>query len=158
MIRTKKRMILCIALLAAVLLFIWGNSMADGSQSEAVSGSVTTWFSAFLRFNPETAQKFHYALRKAAHFTEFAALGLLLAWLFGMMGTKKGRLFCLPLLCSFGAACVDETIQIFAEGRSPSLIDVGIDACGAAAGIGLLLIGYYGICKKINRKHLEETT
>lgn len=158
MIRTKKRMILCIALLAAVLLFIWGNSMADGSRSEAISGSVSTWFGAFLRFDPETAQKFHYALRKAAHFTEFAALGLLLAWLFGMMGTKKGRLFCLPLLCSFGAACVDETIQVFAEGRNASLIDVGIDICGAAAGIGVLLIGHHYIRKKFNRKHLEETT
>ena len=98
MIRTKKRMILCIALLTAVLLFIWGNSMADGSKSEAASGSVTTWFSVLLRLSPETAQKFHYALRKVAHFTEFAALGLLLAWLFGMMGVTRGRLFCLPLL------------------------------------------------------------
>jgi VanZ family protein len=42
-------------------------------------------------------------------------------------------------LYGFGAACVDETIQRFVPDRGPSLKDVGIDTCGVALGIFLLL-------------------
>ena len=158
MICTKKRIILCTLLLAAVLAFIWGNSLTDGADSGALSGGIMEWINGFLHLNAQNVEKLHFAIRKMAHFTEFACLGLLLAWLFGMMGEKKGHLFCMPLFCGMAAACVDETIQVFVPDRGPSLIDVWIDTAGVAAGIAVVLIGYYYICKKRNRKNLEETT
>ena len=145
MIRTKKRMLLCILLLIALLAFIWGNSLTTGTQSGAMSGRVMAWINAFLHV--ENAEALHLVIRKMAHFTEFACLGAALCWLFAMMGEKKSHLFCMPLLCGLLAACVDETIQVFTPDRGPSLIDVWIDAAGVSAGIILCLIGYHYIRK-----------
>ena len=156
--RTKKRMILCTALLIAVLAFIWGNSLTNGEDSGNLSGSIMEWINAFLRLDELGADRLHHLIRKMAHFTEFACLGLLLTWQFGMMGEKKGHLVCMPLFCGMAAACVDETIQVLTPDRGPSLIDVWIDTAGVAAGITLLLIGHYYIRKTQTHKILEETT
>jgi VanZ family protein len=140
--RTKKRMILSTALLIAMLTFIWGNSLTNGEDSGNLSGSIMEWINAFLRLDESGAESLHHLIRKMAHFTEFACLGLLLTWQFGMMGEKKGHLICMPLFCGMAAACVDETIQVFVPDRGPGLKDVAIDTCGVAAGIGLLLLGH----------------
>ena len=158
MIRTKKRMILCCVLLALMLAFIWGNSLRTGEESGAMSGSILEWINGILRLDEAGAEKLHHAIRKMAHFTEFACLGALLAWLFGMAGEKKGHLICMPLFFGMLAACVDETIQVFVPERGPSLIDVWIDTAGVAAGITFLLIGYNYIGKNKNLTTLEETT
>ena len=153
--RTKKRMTLCICLLIVCLAFIWGNSLTNGEDSGNLSGGIMEWINTFLRLDASGADTLHHFIRKGAHFTEFACLGLLLTWLFGMMGEKKGHLFCMPLLFGMMAACMDETIQVFTPDRGPSPIDIWIDTCGVAAGITILLIGYYYICKKHTR-NLEE--
>ena len=148
MIRTQKRMILCTLMLCLALAFIWGNSLRTGEQSGAMSGRIMAWVNTFLRLNESGAQTLHLVIRKMAHFTEFACLGTLLTWLFGMMGEKKGHLVCMPLLCGLLAACVDETIQVFVPDRGPALMDVWIDTAGVAAGITLLLIGHHYIRTK----------
>ena len=140
MIRTKKRMILCCVLVLVLLAFIWGNSVRTGSESGAMSGSILAWINGLLHLDETCAERLHLVIRKMAHFTEFACLGALLAWLFGMMGEKKGHLICMPLFFGMMAACVDETIQAFVPDRGPSIRDVAIDTCGVAAGIGLLLL------------------
>ena len=155
--RTKKRMILCICLLAAVRAFIWGNSLTNGEDSGNMSGNIMQWINTFLRLDEQGAEVLHKFIRKGAHFTEFACLGLLLTWLFGMMGEKKGHLFCMPLLFGMMAACVDETIQVFVPDRGPSPVDIWIDTCGVAAGIVILLIGHFYYRKK-HLTNLEETT
>ena len=155
MIRTKKRMILCICLLIGCLAFIWGNSLTNGEDSGNMSGQIMECINTVLHLDETRVDTLHWFVRKAAHFTEFACLGLLLTWLFGMMGEKKGHLFCMPLLFGMMAACMDETIQVFTPDRGPSPIDIWIDTCGVAAGITILLIGHYYICKKHTR-NLEE--
>lgn len=156
--RTKNRMILCCTLLTALLVFIWGNSARTGAESGAMSGSILQWINQFLHLDEAGADKLHFAIRKMAHFTEFACLGALLTWCFGMTGEKKGHLFCMPLLFGLLAACVDETIQVYTPDRGPSLIDVWIDTAGTAAGIIFLLIGHNFICKYKKPNILEETT
>ena len=147
MTKTKKRMSLCVSLLIAVLAFIWGNSLRTGEESGAMSGGILQWINTFLHLDETGAEKLHFAIRKMAHFTEFACLGLLLTWLFGMMGEKKGHLFCMPLLFGMMAACVDETIQVFVPNRGPSPVDIWIDTAGVTAGITFLLVGYNYIRK-----------
>ena len=153
--RTQKRMTLCICLLIVCLAFIWGNSLTNGEDSGNLSGGIMAWINAFLRLDAAGADKLHWLIRKGAHFTEFACLGLLLTWLFGMMGEKKGHLFCMPLLFGMMAACADETIQVFTPDRGPSPIDIWIDTCGVAAGIMILILGYHYVCKK-HTHNLEE--
>ena len=136
MIRTEKRLRLCKVLIAAVLVFIWGNSLLPGEISQAFSDWVKGILAMFAQQDgPETSGGL---LRKIAHFTEFAALGCLLGWLFGML--QKGKLH--PVGCGVLAACMDETIQRFVPGRGPSIKDVAIDSCGVLTGLILLWIGH----------------
>lgn len=131
----QKRLLLSKWLTALILCFIWGNSLLPGS----VSGQLSDWVKdllAMLLPGQVPGSAGGGLLRKIAHFSEFAALGLCLAWRFGMLERKR----ILALAYGFGAACVDETIQAFVPDRGPSIRDVAIDTCGVAAGIGLLLL------------------
>ena len=143
MLKTKRRIRLCAVLLGANLLFIWGNSLMPGAVSGALSGRIGEALRFLLGIPVNEAPGGPHLLRKLAHFSEFACLGLLLCWLAGMMGEKSFHLAVLPLLGALAAACVDETIQMAVPGRCSSLKDVWIDTCGAAAGIIILLLGHY---------------
>ena len=148
MIRTGKRVILATVLLLATLAFIWGNSMTPGTESHEMSGGILQWISRFLNLSASSEEILHLLIRKAAHFCEFALLGLLLTWRVGMTGRSGANLCCPALLGGLLAACMDETIQIFSEGRSSSLLDVWLDTCGVLAGMAVLLIGYHLIRNK----------
>lgn len=151
--KTKKRLCICTALLVAILAFIWGNSALPGETSGALSGWVGQFLSKFLPFL--TTENGLHILRKLAHFSEFAALGMILSWLFCMVMERKAWQFFLPLLCGAAAACVDETIQIFSPGRYCSIGDVGIDTSGVLTGIAVLFLGY-AVYKRIRQKQ-EDT-
>ena len=90
--RTPKRIRLCICLLIVNLAFIWGNSLMTAEISSAISDwarqTVNLVLSIFPSANEESL-KGDGVLRKIAHFTEFASLGLLLGWLFGMLQKRK---------------------------------------------------------------------
>ncbi len=151
--RTKSRMALCIALTAALLIFIWGNSCLPAHISAAFSRWVKNLLGFLFSQGSEGAQTGHGLLRKIAHFGEFALLGICLCWLMGMLGKK----FPLSLMCGFLVACTDELIQCFIPDRGPAFTDVLIDTAGVAVGIGLLL-GAFAIYKKKNKlQYLEET-
>ena len=151
MIRTDKRLRLCTALLAAILAFIWGNSLMPGEVSQAISNWVQRLFmdaKPDIYGNPEG----NGILRKIAHFTEFTALGMTLAWLFGML--QKRKLW--PFFSGVAAACIDETIQAFVPERAPGLRDVCIDSCGVLTGILLLWFGYTCFQKRSANRPLED--
>ena len=168
--RTKRRMTVCTVLLICNLVFIWGNSLLPAE----VSGQISSTLKALLDGDAITgvrtaavsaaatdalARKDAHTLcilgdgllRKCAHFAEFGALGLLLGWLFGMLGKKQLPAFALGV----AAACIDETIQIFVPGRSPGIRDVCIDSCGAAAGMLLLFLGHAYWKKRFTRNNFR---
>ena len=123
----KKRILTLLIILNLAL--IWGNSLLPATSSSAVSGGVLSVLGRFLPFL--LTEIGHTFLRKAAHFCEFALLGLLYC---GRRQLVKGEA---PLhLMGFGLAiaCIDESIQIFTPGRASSLIDVWIDTAGFALG------------------------
>ena len=141
--RTKRRMTLCAVLLLCNLVFIWGNSLLPAEVSGQISGSLKAFLDGL--FPPgEAAPSGDGLLRKFAHFVEFGALGLLLGWLFGMLGKRPVW----PFTLGVAAACLDETIQFFVPGRSPGVPDVCIDSCGAAFGMLLLYLGHSYFKKK----------
>ena len=150
MIRTEKRMRLCVTLLICCLVFIWGNSLLPGWISGAISDFAKKILELLFAQGEPGPENGGFLLRKLAHFTEFTALGLCLCWLFGML--KKGML--MPFLCGGLAACVDESIQLFVPDRGPSLRDVCIDSGGVLLGVILLTLGHHYLCKK---RLLEET-
>ena len=138
MIRTPKRMRLCVTLTACCLVFIWGNSLLPGEISGAISDFVKNILAALFEQGEPEPESSGFLLRKMAHFTEFASLGLLLGWLFGML--RKKRIY--PFLCGAMAACMDETIQMFVPDRGPSIRDVCIDTCGVVTGMIILYLGH----------------
>ena len=138
MIRTERRLRLSKWLIAVLLCFIWGNSLLPGEISGRISDWVKELLSFLLPSEVPGVTTGGGLLRKIAHFSEFAALGFCLCWRFGMLEKRK----IMALVYGFGAACVDETIQIFVPDRGPSPKDVAIDTCGAAVGMALLLLGY----------------
>ncbi len=128
------------------LAFIWGQSCLSrelsGNESDAVRDLVEELIgteSAFARFVGTY-------IRKIAHFTEFAVLGIEMT-LFIYLTTKKG--ICELIECVvFGpvVAIIDETIQIF-SGRGSSLFDIMIDTCGYLSAFLLTSLLYFIICK-----------
>ena len=149
--RTDTRLRLCITLLICNLIFIWGNSLLPGE----VSGAISDWVKSILALlfdGDPNAPAGGGLLRKIAHFTEFAALGMCLAWLHGML--QKGTVR--PFFWGVLTAAVDETIQRFVPDRGPSIRDVCIDSAGVLTGIILLWTGYHFVKKKVTTLSLED--
>ena len=154
MIRTRARMAVCICLISCILCFIWGNSLLPAEVSQAFSDWVLEVLKSIFAGLLGGAGEGGGFLRKLAHFTEFAALGVCLGWLFGML--KRSGAW--ALLTGAAAGCVDETIQLFVPNRGPGILDVCIDTAGVTAGILLLYLGYaFYKKKKINYPVMEVT-
>ncbi len=146
--RTRGRLFLCLALLTVNLLFIWGNSLLPEGTSSVFSSWVKDILARiFPGLNAGGGDRGHAMVRKLAHFSEFALLGLLLRWLFAMLLTRTFPQFGMPLLAGFLVACLDEIIQSFVPGRNPSLFDVGIDTAGVVLGIVLITLIHNQIIK-----------
>ena len=146
--RTTPRLLINSAILLGLLCFIWGNSLLPGEDSGELSGFVGTLLQKVLPFLDLQSETGMYFLRKAAHFSEFAALGMSFAWLYGMLSKKKLWALSLPLICGAAAAAIDETIQLFSPDRGPSIKDVGIDTCGVITGIAVLTLLHWLFTRK----------
>ena len=125
----KKYLRILYILLGCTLLFIWGNSLMPASLSGAISAFVKDILSHILSFMEDSEGD--GLLRKLAHGLEFAALG---AELF-LIGKEKHWPRSGLLLSGLGVSLLDETIQLFVEGRNGAIRDVWIDMGGFCFGI-----------------------
>lgn len=141
---TKKRILTL--LIVCNLAFIWGNSAMTAQESGDLSGSLLQELLALFPFL--AGENAHHILRKLAHFSEFAALGLLCSARRRMDGKLTPSFF----LFGLAPACIDETIQLVVPGRASSLIDVWIDAAGFAFGC-LISLGFAIIARKIHKNN-----
>lgn len=84
----------------------------------------------------------HYYVRKAAHVTEYAVLGILA--LRALRGSVRGMpsrtLWGMAWLLATAYAATDEFHQVFVPGRTPKVMDVMLDSAGAIIGIGLMVV------------------
>ena len=138
-----------------VLVFIFIQS----SFSAEVSSLETSIFAAFLRglFGESALLRTHF-LRKAGHFTEFAALGICLLtnvfdWITLHPDRQVGVLPASVAAWLGGTlyAATDELHQLFVPGRSASFQDVCIDSAGVLSGI-LLCVLIRAAVRAIRRK------
>ena len=121
----------------AVAVVIFRFSCDTGEESAEVSESLLSVIIEFIgRFIS------HNTLRKIAHFSEFALLGVTLmlhiSALRQRFTIKCGWLWAWGISTLYAGS--DEFHQGFVGGRAPSLSDVGIDSCGAIAGVLLVLL------------------
>lgn len=126
--------------------FIFSFSLQEAAESSAISNKVTQ--TIIEHTTSETAEKFdnmsayelkqfHAAVRKCAHFAEFLILGVLM-YLSTNECLRKHKVIVAWILCILVAA-IDESIQLFVDGRSGQLSDVLLDSCGSLVGIFLTL-------------------
>lgn len=122
----------------AMVAIIWGNSLVPGTASGETSHAVLEMVHAFLQgFGLPYGWVTNFLVRKAAHFTEYAVLGVLVSQ--ALDGSH--RCDRAALLAAAGVLVLvpslDETIQLFVSGRAGQLADVLLDCCGAAFGVAI---------------------
>ena len=126
-------------ILVLLLLFIWGNSCLPVSISAQESGKVLELLRPFLELFMREGELSHNLVRKLAHVTEFAALGVVIALL--LLGGKAitKRRISLAFVFGLTTAFLDESIQMF-SGRGDQIRDVWIDLFGVLLGVSFVLL------------------
>ncbi len=135
---TKKSLIMILIVL--VLAFIWGHSAMSREASQTESLAVGNFLTPFLELFVGKGKVTNHMVRKLAHFTEYAALGGLMALLLHEEGRKRFFYISYAALCALAAAVVDEGIQLFADGRGAQVQDVLLDLGGAVFGLAAVLV------------------
>lgn len=132
-----------VVLTVLMTAFIFWNSARPAVESANASGKFVDLLNKLLSFfkvqtNYDTMQNI---VRKAAHIAEFALHAMLLTGCF--TGKLKKRLI---YIFFFGllTGCIDEYIQLFADGRAGLVTDIFIDFGGTVVGTGIL-----GLSKKV---------
>ena len=144
--RPKFLLVLFTLLTVLATGFIWSNSLKDSKasyvQSDAIMEIVEPILTPVIRQDTEeaTEKKLSFVVRKAAHFVEFAALGICAGGFVMSLSAPKKRSFWLfgPVICLVVAGC-DEYIQSFTD-RTSSLKDVALDMCGSITGLLVVAI------------------
>lgn len=133
----KKHVFLILALAWTAMIF--GFSLQSANESNVSSNFVLDLLATYFPVlkEPQVMMMAIVAIRKLAHFTEYAILGLLVAK--AQRDTTWDKLLLLGCLVPI----IDETIQIFVPGRSGSPVDMLIDLSGYMA--GLLIMGKINI-------------
>ena len=130
----------------AMVALIWGNSLVPGEGSSSVSMAVVDAVRAVLDgCGIPSAWVTNFLVRKTAHFTEYAILGILIAQALDHDGrAPQARLLTIAALLVL-VPSVDEGIQLFVSGRSGQVSDVLLDCCGAATGVAVRHLIRFGI-------------
>ena len=144
----KKKILVTVpaaVLLLALYVLIFGFSAQDGERSGSLSQMISekcvdllnslsgrNWTEGFMR---DLAAYFEHPLRKLAHFSEYACMGILLYILWSQWIRKGRKLYLLIVLWVFCSAGLDEFHQLFVPGRYGSFADVLLDTCGGAFGM-----------------------
>jgi len=138
-------------LTALMILFCWVHSCFPASVSSQESEGFYRFFYWFFGlFGAEKAVT-QLLIRKLAHFSEFAAVGGLLLSCAYCFDRQRPHRFGVPVLfAGLSAALIDETIQLFVEGRAGMIADVWIDFAGVVTG-ALLLLAFYALYRRTKR-------
>ena len=133
----KKKVFLRI-IIVLWLCLIWGHSLQSAVESERESGMFLDFLVQYIPFltNNDIGM---FIVRKAAHFTEFFILGILLCLDFGTYLYGFIKRFSVPSLVGLFIAFIDETIQLFVVGRSGEIRDMWIDFAGVSLGVLIIL-------------------
>jgi len=107
----------------ASLISVLSTSYFSAAATAGIIEPFLRWLMPHARW--ETIAVAHELIRKAAHFTEFAIFFWLLA-----RGPLRERIGMALAICAI-YALADESHQMFAPGRGPSLFDAGLDFTGA---------------------------
>jgi len=130
------------------MTFIFSMSAFQGGDSSKLSQGVgyrlcMIFYDGFSDLpqekQTEIVKSIEHPIRKCAHFTEYAVLGVLMYYLVLWYKNGKTAAEITYILCTAYAAS-DELHQLFVSARSGQAKDVFIDSCGSLAGIIIIAI------------------
>lgn len=150
---------LTIAVMVVIFFLSADNADESNAKSEVISDSLIYRILSSFDWNAEQTEKITHItvkiVRKTAHFSEYALLGMLLTGVCLSFGKSYGVTFTVSQAVSSLYAVSDELHQYFVPGRSCQLSDMLLDSCGAAVGIGMLLLLIWLIRRKKRRSALQ---
>lgn len=157
------KVISCIATIGIMALIFWFSSQDSDESSE-----VSNWCSRFIidlipslsgledAAKADMADSINYVIRKLAHFSIYAMLGMSSAAAFSSLtGKRIKRILILSVPFCGAYAVSDEIHQTFVSGRAGMPTDVLIDSLGAFTG-GLLLMLVVNIYEQIRKKKVNQ--
>lgn len=146
-VTVRKVAVTCIvsALLGILYYTIFHFSAQDSGESGSLSRMISEkcvgilnslsgagWSDAAMA---GMAEYFEHPLRKLAHFSEYACMGVLVYVLWSQWMRQGWRLRLLTAVWVFLSAAGDEFHQYFVPGRYASFADVMLDTCGGVFGM-----------------------
>ena len=162
----RRKVFLVLMILWMVLIFVFSARPAEVSSEDSRSVGLLIGELFIPGFEEQSAEaqdrfaeKVDYPIRKAAHASEYALLGLLTAGVYiaggaadaGKVNDKKkadirnrkkrmpiSRGILIPWVITTAYAATDEMHQLFVPGRSGQVSDVLLDSAGAMAGLAVL--------------------
>lgn len=133
----ERRAWLAVAACIGLILLFSGDEFSAGSTSRFF-GPLLRWM--FPEISTATFLALHLWVRKLAHLSEYALLGLLAFRALRLsIAVSLPRTALLGLVVVLAVAATDELRQSFLASRTGSLLDVGIDFAGGAIGVCLII-------------------
>ena len=130
-------------LVIALLISIYLLSNQPATSSAKLSNSIaqhTIHMYEKLTGTDITIKQWDHKLRKAAHFSFYCALAMLVMTLCLVSGLSRKKSILITIVGGVVYASIDELHQLFVNGRGASLRDVGIDSFGVILGITIIWI------------------
>lgn len=124
-------------------LFVWVGVIFYLSSDSGSMSNTSRFLRPILVFLFPSADEptllfYHGIVRKLAHLTEYAVLGVLAARAFCLAEFRHWAV--ISLIFSTTIAMIDEINQSFSNSRTGSPYDVLIDCVGAAFGVGVACV------------------
>lgn len=145
--KTNPRLV-CLTLMTILwTLIIFSFSLQSGEESGKLSSGIVAWVvSLFFPDDFTHIELVHFLVRKAAHFTEYFILGVLLS--LNVREAKWKKVLLAPWILGTLVASCDETIQLFSDGRAGQITDVMLDSSGVLTGCVILALGVGYLARK----------
>ena len=122
------------------VIYVASTDLGSAEHTSRVIEPLVRWIKPDA--SPEQFELVHFLVRKAAHLTEYAILGLLVLRAVRMSSAAQTnprslRLLGIALLFSAAYAATDEFHQSFVAQRTACVQDVLIDTTGALVGLAI---------------------
>lgn len=135
-------------LTALCVAFIFTQSLLPASASGAESGRVVDFINYLCELIGIGFTFTGHFVRKCAHFTEFAILGISAFFTFKSYFSKYKLSALFALTLCVAVAVSDECLQLISAGRVCSFGDMIIDSSGSAVGILISVIFYLFLSRR----------
>ncbi len=133
--------IVVFTLTAAIVIFAFVHSSMPSVQSAQESGNVLGFLQYIFGFFGLGDNLDDHIVRKAAHFIEYSALGIMLVFCAYSFNRSKPFRYSLHIAAAgIFTALIDETIQLNVPGRAGMVTDIWLDFSGVFTGSVVMLI------------------